>query len=120
MVQQSDHTEVLEPREVLVDRGVLAGESDAVAHGARVLDDVETVDVGRTRRWREDRREDADHRGLARSIGTEKPEDLPAWHVQGHVIEGSNLAVFESSDNIERFDGEIGHGCQFREAFVGH
>ena len=49
-VEAADHDEVLEAGEVVVDRGVLAGEADPGAQRAGVADDVEAGDAGRCRR----------------------------------------------------------------------
>jgi len=41
---------------------------------------------------------------------------LAGGNVQGHVVEGANVAVVEGSNNIESLNGEFGHSEQFREA----
>src|SRR5690606_32222313 len=69
--QPTDELQVLEPREALVDRCVLAGEADAGARGARVGDDVDPVDDGTTGVGFEEGGEDADCGGLPGSVGTE-------------------------------------------------
>jgi hypothetical protein len=114
VVEQSDHAQVLVPRQVLVDRGVLAGQADAAPHRVGVLDDVDAVDGGGARGRLEDRRQDSDHRGLARAVGTQESEDLAPGHVQRHAVEGTHLAISERANDGERLDGEIGHSGQFR------
>jgi DNA primase len=41
---------------------------------------------------------------------------LAGGHVQGHVVESTNIAVDKGSNNIESLNGEFGHCEQFREA----
>ena len=45
LVEATEHPEVLAPREVLVDRGVLAREADQLADRLRVARDVEPADA---------------------------------------------------------------------------
>ena len=89
MIEEADHAEVLEAGQVLVDRGELARESDDASDLAGLLHDVEAVHRGAARRGCEDRREDADHRRLARTVGSEESEDLPGRHLQRDAVEGT-------------------------------
>ena len=116
VIETANHFQVLRAREVLVDGGVLTRETNASSHQIRLFDDVDTVHAGGTRRWQEDRRENSDHGGLSRAVWSEEAKDLALGNMKGHVVEGSNLPVFERSDNIECFDGEFGHGRSLRNA----
>ena len=79
--------EVLEPGQVLVDRGVLAGEPDPLAQPRRVAHHVEPRDAGRARVGLQERREDA-HRGrLAGAVGAEQPEHGARRRLEVHAVE---------------------------------
>ena len=53
---------------------------------------------------------------LPEPLGPSRPKTSPRGHVQRHVLEGVDLAVVEGADDIERLDGEIGHGAKSRES----
>jgi hypothetical protein len=91
-VEAAHHGQVLQPGEVLVDRRVLAGETDAMTQRGGIAHDVQT-DHRRGARIRcEQRREDAHQRRLARPVGAEQPQDRALWHVEVHAIESPHLA----------------------------
>ena len=72
--QLADHDQVLRPGEVIVDRGELPGQADALAHLVGLLAHVEPVDPGRPRVRAQERSQDAHRRGLARAVRPEDPE----------------------------------------------
>ena len=77
-LQPAEQPEVLAGGEVLVDRGVLAGDADQLAHHVRVLRDVDAEDLGAAAVHRQQGREHLQHRGLAGAVGAEDAEDLAA------------------------------------------
>src|SRR6185369_3508055 len=88
----SDHLEVLEAGQVLVDRGALPGETDAVAELLGVLHDVEAVDLGFTRSRQQQRGEDADARGLAGAVGSQQSSDRPGIDLEIDALQRLDLA----------------------------
>ena len=93
VVEASDELEILEAGEVLVHRRVLAGEPDALAHLTCVLDDVEPGHSCCAVVRAKQRRQDADGRRLARSVGAEEPVDGARLHVQVDAFQRLDLAV---------------------------
>ena len=75
VVELADHLEVLEAGQVLVDRGVLAGEADLGAQGVGVAHDVEARDARAAAVGLQQRGQDAYRGGLAGAVGTEQAED---------------------------------------------
>ena len=100
--QLADQHEVLHAGEVLVDRGVLAGQADRLADLARLAGDVETGDPGRAGVGLEQRRQDADRGGLAGAVGPEDAEHGAGAGRQVDAVEGLGRA--ESLDEALGFD----------------
>ena len=75
MVELPDHLEVLEAGQVLVDRGVLAGEPDLGPQRVGVLDDVQPGDAGGAAVGLQQRGQDPHRGGLAGTVGAEQAED---------------------------------------------
>ncbi len=71
MIETPDHVQVLEPGEVLVDRGVLAGEADEPAYRFGVFPDVGPGDHRLTLVWLEQGGQD---RHCGRLAGAVRPE----------------------------------------------
>jgi hypothetical protein len=93
VVEAADHVEVLEAREVLVDRGVLPRQADPRAQRGRLLHHVEPRDAGAAGVGDEQRGEDP-HRGrLARPVGAEQAEHRALLHLQVDPVEGDDVAV---------------------------
>ena len=65
MAESTDHRQVLGTSEVLVHRGVLAGQPDDAADLGGILGDVEAQDRGDPGVWAQDRRQDSHCSGLA-------------------------------------------------------
>ncbi len=106
--QPAEQAEVLAGGEVLVDRGVLAGDADQLAHHVRVL-------LRRRRRrsapaavHREQRGEHLEHRGLAGAVGSEDAEDLAAAYLQVDAVDGPEVA--EGLHEAVGSDGQLGRG----------
>ena len=91
-VEPADHRQVLEPRQVLVDGRVLAGESDLLAQLGRVADHVEAGDGSRSAVRLEQRGENPHERRLAGAVGAEQPEHGPARDVEIDVAQRPNVA----------------------------
>ena len=77
VVEPADHLEVLEAGQVLVHRGVLAGEPDLLANLRRVAHDVEARDARRALVREQQRGQDPHRRRLAGAVRAEQPEDAP-------------------------------------------
>ena len=76
--------------QVLVDRGVLPRETDALAHCLRVAGDVEPEHLGAAGIGPQDRGEDAHGGGLARAVGTKQPEDGAGRDREVDPVEGDD------------------------------
>ena len=86
-----DQPQVLVAGEVLVDRGVLTREPDALAHRLRVRADVDAEHLGAAAVALQDRGEDPHRGGLARAVRAEQAE-----HAAGR---------YREVDAVERDDG---------------
>jgi hypothetical protein len=75
VVEASDHLEVLEARQVLVDGGVLAREADVLPDPGCVAHDVEARHSRRALVGLEERRQDPDGGCLAGAVRAQKAED---------------------------------------------
>ena len=115
VVEQSHHSQILEPGEVFVDGGILTGETDVTAHLVRLLDDVEARDGCRTTGRRENGRENSNHRGLSGTVGPQQTKHFAGGHVERHSVEGSYVTAREGAHNIECLHGVVGHCDEFRE-----
>ena len=113
-VQPPDHVEVLEAREVLVDRGVLAREADACLDALGVARDVDPGDLGGAAVGLEQGREDAHGGGLARPVGAEQAQDGALGHRQ--VEAGQRLDPFVALDEPGGPD-HVGHQLPLRPVF---
>ena len=71
-IQASDHREVLKPGEVFVDRRILAGESDPLTQPCCVADNIKAGHLCGSGIGAQKRRQDADDRRLAGTVGTEQ------------------------------------------------
>jgi hypothetical protein len=76
-VQPTDHVEVLEPGQVLVDGGVLPGHPDAFADPLGLGEHVHAGDLGAAGVRLQQGRQDPDRRGLAGTVRPEQPEHGP-------------------------------------------
>jgi hypothetical protein len=88
----ADHDQVLRTGQVLVDRGELAGQPNALAYLAGLCAHVEPVDPGGPRISAQQRGENADGGGLARAIRPEHGEYAALAHREVHSGEGLRLA----------------------------
>ena len=98
--------DVLAAREVLVDRGVLAGQPDDVAHGVGLGDHVVAEDRGVPRVGAEDGGEDAHGGRLAGAVGPEQSEHGAGLDLEGDPVEGADVAAGEDLDQIVGLDGQ--------------
>jgi hypothetical protein len=73
--EPADEDEVLAAGEVLVDRGVLPGQPDDAAHQLRLAQHVVARDRRPAAVGAQQRREDVDGRGLARTVRAQQPGD---------------------------------------------
>jgi hypothetical protein len=114
VVEQTDHADVFETREVLVHGGVLAGESDVVTDLVGLLGDVKARHDRPPAGWRENGRQNPDHRRFARTVGPEESKDLTRGYVKGDIVERPDVASGEGAHDIEGFDSVFRHWGQFR------
>ena len=106
MGEPADHVDVLAPAQVLVDRGVLAGQPDDAAHHVGLLGHVVAQDGGDALVGLEDGGEDAHRRGLAGPVGAEQPEHGARLDLEGDAVEGAHVAAGEDLDEVVRLDGD--------------
>jgi hypothetical protein len=122
--EPADEAQVLPARQVLVDRGVLPGEADALADGLGMAGHVHAEDLGVTAVGVEDGGEDAHGRRLAGAVGPEQPEH--GARCRGKVDTGEGLHLAEAlgqaldpdgrtrSGRLARGDGGGCHGDDHR------
>jgi hypothetical protein len=91
-LQPAEHPQVLERREALVDRGVLAGDADQLADAVRLPGDVHPEDPGLPGVDGEQRGEHAQRGGLAGPVRTEHAEDLPLAHLEVDPVDRAEPA----------------------------
>ena len=92
-VQAPDHREVLEPREVLVDGGILTREPDPLAEPRSIAHDIEPVHLGATGVRLQERRENPDDRRLAGAVRAEQAEDGAVGDFEVDAIERPYRAI---------------------------
>src|SRR6266404_3990293 len=92
-------------REEGIEDDLLRHDADRPLRIARVLIDVETPDRHLAAGLDDEACKDVDQGRLARAIGPEKPEDLPAWNVEADVIERELSAGISLR---QRFDADRG------------
>ena len=109
LVEPAEHPEVLAPGQVLVDRRVLAGEADQLAHGLCVPKDVQIADRGAAGVEAEQRREDPHRRRLARAVRRAgRARFLPP--PRGRRRPGAHLAPARAVDLDEPLCLDCGQG----------
>jgi ABC-type Na+ transport system ATPase subunit NatA len=99
----ADHDKVGPPGEVLVKRGVLAGEPDRPADGGGLGHHVVAEDAGLAGVWAQQRGQHADGGGLARAVGAEQAVDGVGRHGEVEPVQRLGLAVV--LDQSVRLDG---------------
>jgi hypothetical protein len=108
--QLPDHHQVLGAGQILVDRGVLAGEPDGAADQVRLTQHVVTGDPGRTFVGPQQGGQDAYGSGLARAVGAEDTEHGAL--LGGEVHAGQGLGATETLLQPGSFDDV--HGPRVR------
>jgi hypothetical protein len=101
-----------------VEVGGLGDHADPLLRGDGVRDDVDARDSGAAARGQHARRQDADRGGLARPVGAEQPERLPAPHRERHAVHRVGAAAGVALDQVLDLDGG-GHGRSIRSAIRG-
>ena len=105
-VEAPDHLDVLPTGQVAIDRGILPGQPDSVAHRLGLAVHVEPGDPHHALIGREQRGEDADQRGLARAVRAEQPVDDPGRDVQAQPVQRPHLTA-ESLDHALSGDDRL-------------
>ena len=91
-VDAAEELDVLVDREQFVQREPLRHVADALLHASGSAADIDAADECRAGRGLEQPAEHPDSRRLARAVASEKAEDLPARHVERHVVDGNESA----------------------------
>ena len=107
MVEATNHHDVLEPRQVLVDRRVLPREPDLASKRRGILDHVETGHRGASRVGLDQGGEDPDPGRLARPVRSQQPEHGPGLDLQIDTFE--RLDVTEPLGDAVSCDDCIRH-----------
>jgi hypothetical protein len=107
-VQAADHLDVLPAGEVVVDRGVLAGQPDAGPHLLRMLADVDAGDAGASGVGWEQGGQYPDEGGLAGAVGAQQPVDGAGRDGEAEAVERPNLTL-EHLDQVLDLDDRIVH-----------
>ena len=92
-VQPTDHGQVLEAGQILVDGGVLPRQADLVAQRRGVVHDVIADDRGAPGVGFQQRGQNPDDRGLAGAVRAEQAEHRSPPHLEIDALQGSDLAV---------------------------
>ena len=100
----------LERREERVEQDLLVDDADRRLGVARVGVDVEPPDRCAAARLVDEARQDVDERRLARAVGAEQAEDLPARHVEGDVVERALAACIGLAQSVDADRGVGGGG----------
>jgi hypothetical protein len=121
--QLADHHEVLLAGQQLVDRGVLAGQPDLLAHPRGLAGDVVAGHAGAPGVGGDEGGEDANGGGLAGAVGPEDAEDAAA--AGGEVDAGERLGGSEALAEPFSFDrvfhaGSIGRRARSPRADRSH
>ena len=87
-----EELEVLADGDAVVDAGVVGHVADGAAHRLGIDRDVDAIDLDAPGHGLEQRRHDADGRGLAGAVGADEAEDLARPHVEGDVAEDVEVA----------------------------
>src|SRR5665213_4316929 len=93
----------------------LADVADAASHQASLGEQVGARDHGLTARRREQGREHAQRRRLARAVGAEEAEDLAVAHLEvdaTHGLDGASAAGGERAPKPARANGDAAVGCE--------
>ena len=109
VVQLPDHSEVLESREALVHCGVLASETDESTHSLGVANHVVSHHRGGTALRLQNGGQDADHRGLTGTVGSEQAEHLTGGHIERDAVERPHLTLTEGTYQILALDSKVSH-----------
>ncbi len=91
-VEAADHGQVLGPGQVLVDRGVLAGEADVLAQLVALLQDVHSGYGRAAGVGLQERGQDPDRGGLAGAVGPEQAEHGSGLDFKVHSVERLDVA----------------------------
>ncbi|CAN5689853.1 hypothetical protein BH24ACT5_BH24ACT5_08950 [soil metagenome] len=102
MGELTDQFEVLASGQLLVDGGVLPGETDIGSHLLGLFDHVEAQDLRRAFIGSDDRGEDPHHRGLAGAVGPQQSVDGTGQDREINAVDGLHLA--ESLGDPGHFD----------------
>jgi hypothetical protein len=110
--EPADQPEVLAAGQVLVDRGVLSGQADRLAHGLGIAGHVDAEHLGTAAVGPQDGGEDAHGGRLARAVGPEQAEHGTGGHREVDTRQG--LHVAESLGQALDPDGRAGAGQRTR------
>src|SRR6202022_418087 len=113
-VELREHPELLFDGEHAEADVLAAGDhGDPMAQLTRLVNDVEPIDVGLSRRWEQQRPQDLDQGGLAGAVGPEHPVALAARHSQVDAVQGDHVLGARSVDAPKRFgfDSDV-HGLE--------
>ena len=91
--QRGEKREVLPDRQVGVEREASGHVTHAFADAAVVAYGVEPVDRGESCVGDEQRRKQPEQRGLARAVGADQPEQLPAPDPERHAVQRRHRPV---------------------------
>ncbi len=106
MREAGDHADVLAAAQVLVHRGVLAGQADDAPDHLGLLRHVVAQDGAVALVGLEDGREDADRGRLAGAVGAEQTEDSSRLDFERDAVEGTHVPAGEHLDEVVRLDGD--------------
>jgi hypothetical protein len=115
-VEATDHLQVLAPGERFVDRRILPGEADDLAHGLRVGHHIDAIYPGGAAVGLQQGGEHAHERGLAGAVRAEQAKDRARLDVEVDAIEGFGRA--ERLLDPSNFDDRICHASSVSTDFA--
>ena len=106
LVARTEEIQVLGHLHVLVHAEEVRHVTNDVAHRVGLLDDIMPHHPGRARRGREKGRQNPQRGGLARAVGADEPEQIPAVHRQVQRAQRRHVAVSaRQTVGLHRRDG---------------
>jgi hypothetical protein len=100
-VQRGLQAQVLAAGQQRVERGLLEGGADRLAHVRAVADDVVAGHARRARRGRQQRREHQHGRGLARAVGTQEAVDLAGLDAEVDAVHRADPALELADEAVD-------------------
>ena len=107
-IDAAEEAQVLDHREVVVERELLRHVADVLAHPLGLARDVEARDGRSSAARPQEAAQHADGRRFARAVGAEEADDLAPPRLEAHVVDGDEIA--EALDETVGDDPDLAFG----------